>query len=139
MTYGIIIWGNGKGISKVLKLQESAIRILTGSAYDAHCKPLFKSDCILTVVNVHIFRCLLSIKKNLNDYIPVSAVHSYPTRFNYYLVEPNDGLAKSKNWCNSIAITIFNKLPQESHIVSFSNFKRVVHKWLTDNPFYNLN
>ena len=139
LTYGIIIWGNGKGISKVLKLQKSAIRILTGSAYDAHCKPLFKSESILTVVNIYIFRCLLSIKKNLNDYTPVSAVHSYPTRFNYYLVEPYDRLAKSKNWYNSISINLFNKLPKESHIVSFSNFKRYLHKWLTDNPFYSLN
>ena len=66
-------------------------------------------------------------------------MHGYPTRFNYYLVELNDWLAKSKNWHDSIAIALFNKSPQETPIASFSIFKRVLHKWLTDNPFYSLN
>ena len=42
MTYGLTVWGNGSTINKVLKLQKSAIRILTGSSYDAHCRPLFR-------------------------------------------------------------------------------------------------
>ena len=63
----------------VLKVTDSVVgKPDCGSAHDAHCKPLFKPESILTVVNVYIFRCLLNIKKNLNDYTPISAVHSYP-------------------------------------------------------------
>ena len=41
ISYGLIIWGNSSKINDVFLIQKKAIRILTDSAYLAHCKPLF--------------------------------------------------------------------------------------------------
>ena len=54
LLYGILLWGNSGNVSKVLVLQKQAIRVLTGSSYDAHCKPLFVSQGILMVINLYI-------------------------------------------------------------------------------------
>ena len=138
MIYGITVWGNGSGISRVLKLQKSAIRILTSSPYDAHCKPLFKSEGIMTVINMYILRCLLNIKTNFNHYASASTVHNYSTRNNYQLIEPQVRLSKSKNWYNSIAIALFNRLPQETFNLTCNKFKKIAQKWLVTNPFYSI-
>lgn len=55
IVYGINIWGNCNSISKILVLQKKAVRILTGSVFDAHCKPLFTNEGILTVINLYIY------------------------------------------------------------------------------------
>ena len=126
MTYGLTVWGNGSTINKVLKLQKSAIRILTGSSYDAHCRPLFRTEGILTVINVYIFRCLMHMKGDLHSYSSVSAIHDYPTRNNFKLDVPYLRLTKSRNWYYSIALRMFNQLLQEAYKANIGNFRKVV-------------
>ena len=92
----------------------------------------------MTVINMYILRCLLNIKTNLNHYAPASTVHNYSTRNNYQLIEPQVRLSKSKNWYNSIAIALFNRLPQETFNLTCNKFKKIAQKWLVANPFYSM-
>ena len=138
LRYGIHIWGNGTGVDGVLLLQKKAVRILTGSSYDAHCRELFRKERLLTVTNLYILECLLKVKLNLDDYGIGSDHHSHLTRFNYQLVTPKVRLAKSKNWYSNIAIEMFNKLPREARDVNYNKFKLRINNWLCDNPFYCL-
>ena len=138
LSYGIHIWGNGSNISKLLCLQKKAVRILTGSPYDAHCRPLFIDEGILTVINLYIYHCLVRVKRNLNQFIDRIQIHNYPTRYNYLLALPPVRLTKSKNWFDFMSIKMFNKLPQEAHTTNINRFETVLFCWLINNPFYNI-
>lgn len=59
ISYGIILWGNSSYIHDILLLQKKAIRVITGSPYKAHCKPLFCEQKILTVINLYIYIYIL--------------------------------------------------------------------------------
>ena len=138
LSYGIHIWGNGFNVSKILILQKKALRIITSSSYDAHCKPLFQKTSILTVINQYIYKCLIITKVNLSNQALQQHLHNYSTRNNHLIVTPNVRLAKSKKWFNVIAIDMFNRLPRDAHSVSLIRFKVVLKSWLALNPFYNI-
>ena len=138
IVYGIHIWGNCNSISKILVLQKKAVRILTGSVFDAHCKPLFTNEGILTVINLYIYVCLLKIKKNLNNYKTKTNVHKHSTRYNYQLVVPNSRLSITRKWFEISGLNMFNRLPVQSHNVTFCRFKSVIHSFLVLNPFYTI-
>ena len=138
LLYGIHIWGNCYNVSKVLLMQKQAIRILTGSSYDAHCKPLFISEKILTVINLYIYHSLIRLKNNLSEYNTRSQFHDYATRNNHCLEMPTVRLTKSKRCFDSMAIMMFNRLPYEAFIVNHTKFKVVLHSWLIHNPFYSI-
>ena len=140
LLYGICLWGNSSSVSRVLLLQKKAIRILTGSQFDAHCRPLFASEKILTVINlyiyIYIYHCLLHIKRNFTNYCIRRDLHHYSTRGNHNIVESNVRLTKSKKWFECMAVSMFNKLPENVQSLDYKLFKRSLYNWLTCNPFY---
>ena len=76
------------GIDKILILQKKAVRIMTNSCCDAHCRPLFVETKILTVVNQYIFSSLIRIKASHPKFNIHLHIHQYPTRYNYFIVKP---------------------------------------------------
>ena len=68
VSYGLVIWGNASKINDILLLQKKAIRILTGSSYTAHCRPLFVATKILTVINLYIYHILNYAKVGLHNF-----------------------------------------------------------------------
>jgi len=138
LLYGILYWGNGVGISNVLLLQKKAVRILTGANNLDHCRPLFKKEKILTVINLYIFVCLCHVKSNLSNLTLSSHIHSHYTRSNHLIQTPYHRLSKSMSSFNVTSITLFNKLPYSAHLVNVNRFKKVICQWLLENPFYNI-
>ena len=58
---GLHIWGNSANINNILILQK-ALHIITNFPLKAHCRPIFRSPNILTVINQYIYDCLVHIK-----------------------------------------------------------------------------
>ena len=105
ISYGLIIWGNASKINDVLLIQKKAIRILTDSAYLAHCKPLFIENKILTVVNLYIYLLLNYIKINLKEF---EVRHTcYNTRQQNYLDTPFCRLSKTSSSQIVIGLKLF--------------------------------
>lgn len=42
-AFGLLLWGNGTNVFKVIKFYKQAVTTVTASSYDPHCKPLFIS------------------------------------------------------------------------------------------------
>ena len=103
-----------------------------------HTRPLFRNERILTVINLYIFQCLLKLKSNLSDYNTGMGQHQYNTRNNFNLITPRVRLSKSKKWYSSIAVELFNKLPQSAFTVSMKRFKLCLWSWLVEHPFFNI-
>ena len=132
--YGLHIWGNGANVN-ILILQKKALRIITNSPLKVHCRPIFRSTNILTVINQYIYDCLVHLKIDLNNHNSHFQHHNYPTRHNYFIVTPNVRLTKTKQWLNIIALDMFNRLPKAAHSVDLTRFKVVLKQWLLQNPF----
>ena len=139
LHYGLLIWGNGANVNRILILQKKALRIITNSPYNAHCRPLFKQCNILTIVNQYIYDCLVFAKMNLNSHGTDSRHHHHSTRYKYLVYTPRARLTKTKTWLNVISYDLFNRLPRDAHSVTLFRFKVVVKHWLLDNPFYGIN
>uniref|UniRef100_A0A1B6MBU4 Reverse transcriptase domain-containing protein n=1 Tax=Graphocephala atropunctata TaxID=36148 RepID=A0A1B6MBU4_9HEMI len=138
VRYGLIVWGNGVGIENILILQKKAVRILTGSKPLDHCRPLFIQIKVLTIVNLYIFDVLVLVKKNLSMYFLRNMIHSHDTRFNDKLALPRCRLSKTKNYHKYLGLSLFNKLPDSWKHFTDEKFTKVVHGWLSRNPFYKI-
>ena len=53
LTYGIQAWGNGNTVKKLQTLQKRAVRITNNKRYRSHTGPIFKSENILKIADIH--------------------------------------------------------------------------------------
>ena len=88
-TFCITAWGFES--SRLFKLQKKAVRIITGSKYNAHTEPLFKENSLLKLDDIFKLQCLKLYHKYQNNNIPLyfqsmfsenATVHFYNTRQN---------------------------------------------------------
>lgn len=140
ISYGLIIYGNSKHINKILLLQKKAIRLISNSNYIEHCRPLFKSKKILTVVNLYIFSVILYVRHNIVNFKTRCNIHTHYTRNREKLEIPFQRLSKTINLYNTIGLKLYNHLPVS--IKNYHNrnrFKKELYDWLTLRPYYSLN
>lgn len=87
LTYCITAWGFE--CSRLLKLQKKAVRIITGSKYNAHTEPLLKENSLLKLNDIFKLQCLKLYHKYKNNNVPLyfndmfasnDVIHSYNTR-----------------------------------------------------------
>ena len=114
------------------------MHIITNSPLKAHCRPVFHSTNILTVISQCIYDCLVHVKIDLNNHNSHFQHHNYSTRHNYFIVTPNVRLNKTKEWFNIIALDMFYRLPKAAHSVDLTRFKVILKQWLLQNPFYSI-
>ena len=139
MRYGLILWGSSSNISVILRIQKKAIRILTSSKLDEHCKPLFIQTKILTVINLYIYDILSEIKNNINEFNTRQNIHDHKTRYNQLIDYPYCRINKSKQYYKVKGIKLINKLPASMFDLSQQAFNKKIYNWLLKNPFYSVN
>ena len=136
VSYGLVIWGNASKINDILLLQKKAIRILTGSSYTAHCRPLFVATKILTVINLYIYHILNYVKVELHNFNVTST--NYSTRQQNQLEIPFCRLTRTQNSHRVMGLKLFNKLDISVRDMSKSVFSDKLYSWLLLNPFYKI-
>jgi hypothetical protein len=80
ITYSIIFWGNSSYSSHISRLQNKAVRIITGSGPRDSCRELFKHLRILPLKSQYILSLLLFVVVNKNLFRVNSEIHSINTR-----------------------------------------------------------
>ena len=92
LNYGLICWGqsDGKNFHKIEVMQNKAVRIISGSEYDAHCDPIYKDLNIIKVKDLLYLKysSLMwdfdhnDIPNNFKDhFVYANQTHRYSTRF----------------------------------------------------------
>jgi hypothetical protein len=71
LIYGILAWGNSAMINKTALLQKKAIRIINNKHYRAHTDPLYKTNNILKLVDLHENQILLFMYEYMNNQLPL--------------------------------------------------------------------
>ena len=74
LIYAIQIWSCSRSspLNELFKMQKSAIRIITGSSYNAHTEPLFKKLQILPLPDLISFNKLQFMQRFNQNFLPTS-------------------------------------------------------------------
>ena len=91
LNYCIYIWGNcsDQNMSRLLKLQKKAIRIISHAGYRAHTEPIFSCLNLLNIHKMYLYQCGIFMYSNFHQLLPVSLpnyfklnnqVHAHETR-----------------------------------------------------------
>ena len=73
IIYAIQIWGqNLNPTARVIKLQKTAVRLITFSEFNAHSKPLFKLLKIQSIIDTTFILNIKLVHQTLNYYSPTS-------------------------------------------------------------------
>lgn len=138
LSYGLLLWGHAPNCHEVLLEQKKAIRIITFRKRLDHCKPLFIETKILTVYSHFVLLCASYVKNNIQNFPTRNTVHTYRTRHNQEIDLPFCRLSKTKNAFPTIALKIYNNLPQEIKNLETRKFDKVLKAWLVGRPLYSL-
>ncbi len=113
INYGLMLWGSASKtiLNKIIVMQKKAIRLITGSHYNAHTTPLFTELKVLKFEDMYDLQlskfifCLYqnNIPKPLQSFFSLNSdTHNYSTRN-----QNNPSLPLHK--CNVTAMSIFSK------------------------------
>jgi hypothetical protein len=140
INYGIIFWGNSIESKKVFLAQKEIIRIMTGSSPKTSCKPLFQSLRILTVYSQYIFSLMKFLLQNQEMFTSNSEVHNINTRNKSKLYKPISNITLYQKGVYSMAIRIFNKLPEyiANSLGNKKTFIATLSQYVVKKSFYSL-
>lgn len=138
LLYGTRLWGHSSRVQMVLQLQKKAVRLLSNAHYTDHCKPLFVSNDIMTVVNVYVFQCLMCIKERESKFPVNNDIHAHKTRNNMNIHVNRQRLTKTSKCFPITGVTFFNLLPVSVRNLPVTKLKNVLKTWLLKNPFYSI-
>jgi hypothetical protein len=143
LSYGVILWGNCSDsyVTRVLKLQKSAIRILAGLDYTDSCRHFFKNMKILKLSGLYVYNLVFYVKSNIGNRRQECVGHSHPTRNKENFVRPPKHATSKYEMSVSFAgLKFFIMLPnKEIKCLDLSMFKIRVRKFLVCHPMYNVN
>lgn len=140
LRYGVTLWGNSPSAQRALVWQKAALRIIKGCTdYKESCVPIFKEYQIMTLPNLYIICCLISVKETIKTHKVREEVHDYNTRKKYLLELLQVRLGKTKSSHVYMKIQLFNKLPELAWHVPLKKFKLSLQKWFKENVFYSVN
>lgn len=138
MIYGILIWGHGTALEKVLLKQKRAIRALYGMGQTESCRPVFQRERIMTVTSCFINTCLKYAHQNKMKFPSNSDFHSYNTRHKHHFSLPYSRINRAQQGANSVCLKLYNKLPETIKQLSEHKFNRRVRDLLLQETLYKV-
>ncbi|XP_039287944.1 uncharacterized protein LOC120352227 [Nilaparvata lugens] len=138
MAYGITLWGGASEVKDILLVQKKAIRILCGTEFLTHCKPLFVSEKILTVFNFYIYRSAIKAFHSVCTLPTRGDVHDHGTRGRLRLDLPYCRLGRTQSSLIYQPAEILNKLPVSARTLPETVLKRRLRAFPQENPFYSM-
>ena len=148
LNYAILIWGNSHHtlMTKLLRLQKKAIRIIAHKPPRSSCRPLFQKFKILTVTSLYILESSCHAKKALlksnsseSSIQRTNMIHTHNTRQSNNIFIPNSSANYRQYNINYKSSIIYNKLPNYLKLItSTTKFKNLTKQFLLDKTVYTL-
>ena len=143
INYAILCWGYEH--KRIFILQKKAIRLISGSRYNAHTDPLFKNLNILKVKDIFVIQSLKFYYNYVNDKLPeyfknifndVRDIHEYNTRSSTSLHIPRTRRHKTNKTTRYSIPHIMNNFPltvrEKIRTHSFNTIKSHAKKFILD-------
>ena len=132
--------GKFTNVSRVFKLQQKVIRIISGVGFRNSCRGLFRELDILPLSCKHILSLMLFVIDNQNNFRSGLEVHGLNTRNRNKLYLPTSNLSVFQKGTTYSGIRLFNSLP--GSIQNLRNdrvrFKNNLGSYLMTNSFYTV-
>lgn len=139
LSYGVVAWGSGSDVMRVLILQKRALRYMAGVSRLESCRPLFRRFGIMTVVCEYLFQLCVGVKLSACSFSSVQASHQHNTRNGLLLGYPIHRTAAFETSPHYMSIRCFNKLPSALKTKSFRAFKSNLKTFLINKAYYTVN
>ena len=144
LTYCITVWGSSslQNHDRILRLQKSALRIITGGKRLTSCRALFKQLGVLTFPSIFIFYCILqTIKTPLLTEMPVKT-HNYELRLQndkqFDMQLPHSRLKFVEKKPSVKGALFFNSLPIHLKQLKGKKFRTELYNFLIESTFYSV-
>lgn len=129
LRYGIVFYGSGNTMDRVLKMQKRAVRTIMRMKSRESCRGIFRKNCLLTAIAVHIQECLIFVFKNKN-YFQSKTTTSYNTRTTK-LKYPQHRLTLTEKGPEYSCIRYYNKIiDYTEETTTLKRFKKQIFKLL---------
>lgn len=138
LSYLVVLWGGCSTSQRVFRLQKRSLRMIFGLEHRASCRPLFRSQGLLTLPGIYMYRCLLSVKKNELTYSRGTAFHAHYTRSADLFTVDQHRMALYESSPAYIGRRIFNKLPADIQCLRFELFKKRIKLLLIERCHYSI-
>uniref|UniRef100_A0A1B6G101 Uncharacterized protein n=1 Tax=Cuerna arida TaxID=1464854 RepID=A0A1B6G101_9HEMI len=138
INYGLIWWGHATGCRRVLAIQKKAVRLITGSGYRDHCRPLFTKTGILTIYSQYCLSTLISLKDDLPKFQLRGEIHNHATRHGRDIDLPRCRLKKTSNSYPMSAVKLYNMLPSHVKSLDSNKMEAMLRKIFVNKPLYSL-
>ena len=138
IRYGIIFWGNSKGVERIFKMQKRILRNIFGLKKRETCRLIFEENEIMTVHNIYIRESVLFVNRNRHYFTFNREIENYRGRkeSDVRIMEmPKGMIAKGLkfNYCSKI----YNKLPRAIKAIEERNiFKSKVDELCKKSVYY---
>ena len=119
LTDGVQAWGNGNTIRKIELLQKRAIRIINKKRYRSHTDPIFKSENILKITDIHRLHVSLFMYDYHHNTLPKSFKHYIPKKN----LATNTRITRQRNllYTEKPRTHFLSKLPKHHFIKLWNN------------------
>lgn len=138
MSYNILIWGSASDLGRVFVCQKRVIRCIFRIPPQNSCRPYFKTNKILTVASLYIYKCVLHVKANERSFTKLSSYHRYSTRNGDVLLVPAHRTTKFEHSPVYQSIRIYNHLPTHIKIQNYNRFKNTIKTMLWSRGYYSV-
>ena len=81
LTYDVQAWGNGNTVKKLQTLQKYSLRIIIKNIYRSHTDPIFISENILKITDIHKLHVSLFMFDYYHKTLPKSFEYDIPTNY----------------------------------------------------------
>jgi len=126
LIYANIIWSisDTSSIHKIFKMQKNAIRIISGSSYNAHTEPIFKRLEILPLPDLITFSQLQLMHRYVNNLLPNLFLGKWEYTANRNIGDNNLVLRHNNDFIVPFArITLTSKMPYTNLPRTWNNFE----------------
>lgn len=138
LSYNIICWGRAVDVGRVLIGQKRILRAVFGLSQMETCRDIFRSNKIMTVVSIYVFKILTYIYDNKKKFEKRSDIHDHYTRSNNLIQLEKINHIYYKKSPDYAGCSLYNGLPERIRNLGRNQFKNAVRSILTSNAFYTL-
>ena len=138
MSYCLMVWGHSAILHRIFGLQRKAVRIIAGIGYRQDCRSAFVRLGILTLPDLYIYKCLLHVRRGLEQYTVNQARHAHNTRGVDDIYLERTRLYKSRTGVNYWGPKFYNALDRKIKDLPIKLFAKQTRELLLGKAHYNV-
>lgn len=139
LCYNIAAWGLSTHCNRLFILQKRVVRLIFGLEYRESCRSTFKSQRILTVTCIYLYKVLTYIHINRQTFSTHSDVHEHNTRGRFNICQNRHNHTYYEKSPIYAGVRFYNMLPECIKATDqLFSFKKRLKEFLLEGSCYDV-